>query len=119
MIRNSRSVAFIVSLFVSILCTSSCFFIPEADYKTYFTIGLTSLIGCFVVSYLVLELTVFKELTKVYERTVNLEDERKDLIKSIEKIPVHQMSNELFKYSEKKTKQLKKLKALKENISNQ
>lgn len=110
MILNSKSLAFLVSLFVSILCALSCLFIPEANYKTYLIIGGTSFIGCFIISYLALELTVFKELTKVYKRTVNLEVERKDLIKSIEKIPVHQMSNELFKYSEKKTKQLKKMK---------
>lgn len=110
MILSSKSVALIVSLFVCASSTISCVFLPFNEISDCFIVGGASFISCFIVSYIVLELTVFKELTKVYKRTVNLEHERKDLIKSIEKIPVSQMSNELFKYSEKKTKELKKMK---------
>ena len=110
MIFTSKRVAFIVSLFVAIIATLSCAFFDGAVLLLYLTVGGSTFFASFLISYIVLEITVFKELRNVYQRIVNLEDEREDLLNTIEKVPVQTMSNELFKFSEKKTKELKKMK---------
>lgn len=110
MIFSSKSVALIVSLFVSFVSTLSCIFVEGLQPLIYVIVASASFLSCYGMSYILLEITVFKELRKVYEQIVNLEGERENLLKSIDKVPFTKMSTELFRFSQKKNNELNKLK---------
>lgn len=110
MIFSSKSVALVVSLFVSVMSTLSCTFVEGLSPIVFVIVASASFFSCYGMSFILLEITVFKELRKVYEQIVNLEGERETLLNSIDKVPFTKMSTELFRFSQKKNIELTKLK---------
>ncbi len=113
MIFNSKFVALSLALIVGIITALSGFYISEISLFYIFITGLTSFLICYVSGYILLELVVFKELKNLYRNIIKLDNlSSKNAIDQINDFSVNKMSAELFSYSEKKNRELKKMKEI-------
>lgn len=111
MIFTSKNVSLLIATFVGILTTGSCLFFETSGFISFVIVGLSSFFSTYMITYMLFEFVLFKELKNVYQKIVNLEDlSRNGLVRSMEDFSFRKMSNELFHYSETKTKELKKMK---------
>lgn len=110
MIFNSKFVALSLASIVGCVTALSGFFINDINFIYIFITGFASFFICYVSSYVLLELVVFKEIKNLYQNILNLEDRNNNTLETVESFSLSKMSSELFNYSEKKNRELKKMK---------
>jgi len=99
-----------MALIVSILVTIAFAFTGEDLIFPYIAIFLATFTACYFTTYLTLEFLIFKELRNLYKHIGKVSGNSDDILDTMEDLPLRKMSQELFQYSEKKEKEIKKLK---------
>lgn len=118
MVFRSKNVSLIIALIVSVLVTIAFGFTGEKEFFPYITVSLSTFAACYFTTYLILEVLIFKELRNLYRYIGNTSKGQDKLLDSMGDLPLRKMSSELFQYSEKKEKEIKKLKEV-ENFRRQ
>lgn len=111
MLFNSRSVAFLVALAVSLITGFAVSGVDGVDYWIISVGAFSTFLGTFTICYLILELLFFKELRSIYAIFEQAKGKNFKMAKSIQK-PLNVMRKELIAYSTGKDAEINKLKQL-------
>jgi two-component system, OmpR family, phosphate regulon sensor histidine kinase PhoR len=110
MVFNARFVSLLISSCTALVGALSSFYFNQINIFQVFIIALFTFSACYVTCYLLLEFIVFRELRNMYQNIMTLDEKSSKVINTVQNFNLTKMSNELFNYSEKKNKELKKMK---------
>ena len=113
MLFNSRSVSFLLSSIVGTLTSLLLAFFGSTEI-TIIALGfLGSFISSFALSFLILEVLIFKELRNIYQLFDSLSGKKLKLHQDAN-VPIKKISRELYTFAYAKQKEIEQLKKLEE-----
>lgn len=111
MVFSNKAIATFLALIVSSFTTVLCYFLPDIKTSYLVVTAVSSFFICYIASYILLEIVIYKEFKNLYKSIIKLEDiNSNQLIESIETLDVKKISSNLYRYSEKRNKELIKMK---------
>ena len=113
MLFNSRSVSFLLSSIVGIITSFSLAFIGDPHYSVI-TIGFfASFVSSFALSFLILEMLIFRELRNIYQLFDSLSGHKLKLHQDAN-VPIKKISRELYTFAYAKQYEIEQLKKIEE-----
>jgi two-component system, OmpR family, phosphate regulon sensor histidine kinase PhoR len=109
---NARFVSLLIAGIVSLALIFVALFFGDIETFELFILVLSTFFTCYISSYILLEFIVFKEIKNLYSKILNLDNRKLNVQETFQDFNLVKMSNELFNYSEKKNKELKKMKEI-------
>lgn len=113
MLTTSKSIAFLLSLAISLLVMAILSFLDGVSRQVVLTVGGISFAAIFILLYLTLEFLIFKEINNIY--TVLDKIQKKDLHKAIKKsnktslFPLRKINKTINEYALAKNKEIETL----------
>ena len=112
---NSKGLAIILALIMSIITTTALFLIPNVPDKAIFLTFLLSFLVGFSIIRVMSELLFFKEINGIYKALENIQDETLTSISNSKKSyfnPLKKINNEISSYVDRKQKEIDELKKM-------
>ena len=107
---NSRSLSFLIALVSGSLTALLLSSVPEINPFQIVMGFIGAFFSAFIISFVVLELFIFRELRKIFGVFSSLKKNR--VSSRIAEIPIKEISSELFKYADTKEQEINKLRKL-------
>ncbi len=111
MLFNSRSVSFLIALLVGVLTSVFLRLIDGTDNGTIIVGFCVSFLSAFALSFLTLELLIFKELRRIYRLFDKISGHPDGRMRESH-VPIKQISKQLFAFANSKEREIEKLRKL-------
>jgi len=110
---NSRSVSFLLSSIVGIFTSFFLAFVEVADYRIVAIGFFSSFVSSFTLSFLILEMLIFRELRNIYQLFDSLSGHKLKLHQDAN-VPIKKISRELYTFAYAKQYEIEQLKKIEE-----